>query len=182
MSRGIYQFGRFRLDPLKRLLLRDGEPVTVTPKVFDTLLYLVANPGRLIGKPELMARVWPDTFVEEVTIARAISDLRKALGEGANGEKLIETVPKHGYRFVAQVTEAAADGGTRRTAPRRWLVALALLAVGALAAAGWAIWRRSAGPSIGVKISNSSKVGRSTVFGASAFSGSFAGAPCFSRY
>jgi DNA-binding winged helix-turn-helix (wHTH) protein len=95
----------FRLDAGERQLLRDGKPVQLAPKVFDTLVALVENSGRLVDKDELMTRLWPDTFVEEATLARNISDLRKALGESPSGDKYIETVPKGGYRFVAPVTE-----------------------------------------------------------------------------
>src|SRR5213593_1156053 len=103
-AKQVYQFGPFHLDGAERLLLRDGVPVPLTSKVFDTLLALIENSGHLVGKNELMSRLWPDTFVEEATLARNISDLRKALGDGSNGEKYIETVPKSGYRFTASVT------------------------------------------------------------------------------
>src|SRR5258706_13727666 len=104
-TKQVYKFGPYRLDCGERRLLRDGASVSVTPKVFDTLLVLVENGGHLVDKDELMKRLWPDTFVEEVTLARNISDLRKALGDGANGQKYIDTVPKRGYRFVASVSE-----------------------------------------------------------------------------
>ena len=103
-TRAIYEFGYFRLDPSERLLVRDGQPVPLAPKVFDTLLALVENPGRLVDKDQLMSRLWPDTFVEEATLARNISDLRKALCESTGDQKFIETVPKRGYRFIAAVT------------------------------------------------------------------------------
>ena len=99
----IFEFDQFRLDVSERLLLREGKPVPMTPKVFDTLLLLVENAGRLVGKNDLMSQIWPDSFVEEGALTRNISDLRKALGENATGRKFIETVPKHGYRFVAEV-------------------------------------------------------------------------------
>src|SRR5262245_49891655 len=102
----IWEFGPFRLDETERLLLRAGEPVGLTPKVFDTLVALLERSGRLVEKDELMARLWPDTFVDEGALTRNISDLRKALG----GERYIETVPKRGYRFVAPVREAGDDG------------------------------------------------------------------------
>jgi DNA-binding winged helix-turn-helix (wHTH) protein len=102
-SRSVYEFGPFRFDPLERLLLRDGKPVQLAPRVFDTLLALIENSGRLVGKEELMSKLWPDTFVEEATLARNISDLRKALGESTGNHKFIETVPKRGYRFTADV-------------------------------------------------------------------------------
>src|SRR5712692_1537165 len=106
-----YEFGPFRLNASERLLLRDGQPVPLPPKVFETLLTLVENSGRLLEKDEMMTRLWPDTFIEEATLARNISDLRKALGEASGGLKYIETVPKHGYRFIAPVRELNAPNG-----------------------------------------------------------------------
>lgn len=97
----VWEFGPFRLDESERLLLRDGAPVPLTPKVFDTLVALVERSGHLIDKEELVEKLWPDTFVEVGTLTRNVSDLRKALGE----ENYVETVPKRGYRFVAPVTE-----------------------------------------------------------------------------
>jgi TolB-like protein/Flp pilus assembly protein TadD len=102
----FYQFGPFHLDAAERKLLRDGQPVPLSPKVFDTLIAFVENPGRLIQKDELMTALWPDTFVGEGTLARNISDLRKALRDASGGATYIETVPKIGYRFVARVTVA----------------------------------------------------------------------------
>lgn len=99
----IYRFGPFRLDVAERLLLKEGQAVALPPKVFDTLIALAENSGRLVTKDELMSRLWPDTFVEEATLARNISDLRKVLGEANGGERYIETVPRHGYRFTASV-------------------------------------------------------------------------------
>ncbi|HKQ99493.1 MAG TPA: alpha/beta fold hydrolase [Pyrinomonadaceae bacterium] len=101
----LYGFGPFRLDTADRTLLCGSDLVQLTPKVFDTLLVLVENTGRTLGKNELMEKVWPDSFVEENNLAQNISILRKALGEGAEGLKYIETVPKRGYRFVADVRE-----------------------------------------------------------------------------
>ena len=72
-----YEFGPFHLNASERLLLRDGQPVPLPPKVFETLLTLIENSGRLLEKDALMTRLWPDTFVEEATLARNISDLRK---------------------------------------------------------------------------------------------------------
>ena len=95
----IYEFGPFRLDRIERLLLRDGHAVPLAPKVFDTLVALVENGGHLVTKDDLMSTLWPDAFVEEGTLSRNISDLRKALGEIQGGERYIETVPRHGYRF-----------------------------------------------------------------------------------
>ncbi|HKX33307.1 MAG TPA: winged helix-turn-helix domain-containing protein, partial [Blastocatellia bacterium] len=87
------------------LLLHEGKPVSLTPKVFDLLLVLVKHQGRLLEKDELMRAVWPDTVVEEANLSANISILRKALGDGLNGQSLIETVPKRGYRFIAPVRE-----------------------------------------------------------------------------
>jgi DNA-binding winged helix-turn-helix (wHTH) protein/TolB-like protein len=105
-----YEFGPFRLDPVKRLLLRGGSVVSLTPKVFDTLLVLVRNGGRTLGKEELMRELWPDSFVEESNLAQNVFQLRKALGEGGPAQHYIETIPKKGYRFVADVKEALPRG------------------------------------------------------------------------
>jgi DNA-binding winged helix-turn-helix (wHTH) protein/TolB-like protein/Flp pilus assembly protein TadD len=101
----FYDFGPFRLDPEKRLLLKGGEPVPLTPKVFDTLLVLVEGSGRVLEKDLLMERLWPDSFVEEGSLAVNISTLRKALGENRGEHLYILTVPGKGYRFVANVRE-----------------------------------------------------------------------------
>lgn len=114
MSAGIRQkryafvFGEFRLDPAERLLLRDGMQLAVTPKVFETLLALVENSGHMLAKDDLMRRVWPDTVVEEANLAVNISTLRKVLGEN-EVQQYIETVPRHGYRFVASVRRVTND-------------------------------------------------------------------------
>ncbi len=105
-SKRLYGFGPFRIDTVERTLLCHERPVALTPKVFDTLLVLVENTGHVLGKNELMQQVWPDSFVEENNLAQNISILRKVLSEGAEeGHKYIETVPKRGYRFVADVEE-----------------------------------------------------------------------------
>src|SRR6266850_1265640 len=110
MNREAYtfEFGEFRLDPSERLLLREGVPISVTPKVFDTLLALVENSGHMLEKEELMRRVWPDVVVEEANLAVNVSVLRKILGE-SRGQQYIETVPKHGYRFAASVRRFAGE-------------------------------------------------------------------------
>ncbi|MBI1764789.1 MAG: winged helix-turn-helix domain-containing protein [Acidobacteria bacterium] len=99
----LYEFGSFRLDAAERLLLRAGEAIPLAPKTFDLLLALVAQPGHLLEKETLLKTVWPDSFVEENNLADNISRLRKTLGEGEQGQKFIETIPKRGYRFVAVV-------------------------------------------------------------------------------
>lgn len=102
-AKRLYEFGAFRLDAQERLLLRDGEIVPLTPKAFDMLLTLVENSGRLLGKQELMQRLWPDSFVEEGSLAQNVSLLRRVLGENPEGQKFIETVPRRGYRFIGSV-------------------------------------------------------------------------------
>lgn len=101
----VYEFEDLRIDGGKRLLWKCGEPLTLTPKVFDTLLYLVRNAGNTVSKDELMAAIWPDTVVEENNLNKNISALRQALGERPGEHRFIATVPGKGYRFVATVTE-----------------------------------------------------------------------------
>jgi pimeloyl-ACP methyl ester carboxylesterase/DNA-binding winged helix-turn-helix (wHTH) protein len=103
-SKRLYAFGAFRLDAGERVLFGGGGAVPLTPKAFDTLLALVESGGRVLGKEELMRRVWPDSFVEENNLAQNISVLRKTLGAEGGGRKYIETVPRRGYRFVADVS------------------------------------------------------------------------------
>lgn len=98
-----YEFNGFRLELAERRLLRNGSAIPLAPKVFDTLVVLVENSGRLMPKDDLMKRLWPDTFVEEVSLAQNISQLRKALGEPVSDVQFIQTVAKRGYRFVAPV-------------------------------------------------------------------------------
>lgn len=100
----FYEFGPFCLNPADGLLLRDGVYVPLAPKLFDTLLPLVENAGIVLGKEELIRKIWPDTFVEEVNLAKNVSCLRKVLGE-EESKQYIQTVPKRGYRFVAKVRE-----------------------------------------------------------------------------
>lgn len=99
----FFAFGPFCLDPSERVLLRGGQPLSLTPKAFETLLALVEQPGHIMEKEVLMKRVWPDAIVEEVNLAKNISTLRQVLNEGGEASEYIETVPKRGYRFVANV-------------------------------------------------------------------------------
>jgi len=100
----IYEFGPFRLDPAERLLLRDEQPVSLTPKAFDLLVYLVEHHGHLVEKQALLAALWPGTVVEEANLPYNVSALRKVLDDGVTGDSMIQTVPTRGYRFVAPVT------------------------------------------------------------------------------
>jgi DNA-binding winged helix-turn-helix (wHTH) protein len=103
-ERGAFTFGPFLLDPLRRCLTRQGEPVKLTPTRFDTLLYLVANAGRLVEKDELLAAVWPGRSVEEANLTQTISTVRRALQEVEPGaEHYIATAPGRGYRFAEAV-------------------------------------------------------------------------------
>src|SRR5262245_49059200 len=106
-TKQLYEFGPFHLDADERLLMRDGRMTPLPPKVFDTLLVLVENSGRVVTKDELMQSLWPDTFVEESNLTQNISQLRRALGDGTNGSQYIETIPKRGYRFIANVRPLA---------------------------------------------------------------------------
>jgi DNA-binding winged helix-turn-helix (wHTH) protein/TolB-like protein/Flp pilus assembly protein TadD len=106
-----YEFGRFRLNVAERLLLREGELVPLTPKVCEILLTLVENSGQVVSKDDLMKRVWPNTFVEEGNLTQNISLLRKALGETPGGVQFIETVPRRGYRFVAETSATSETNG-----------------------------------------------------------------------
>jgi DNA-binding winged helix-turn-helix (wHTH) protein/TolB-like protein/Tfp pilus assembly protein PilF len=134
-----YAFGPFLLDTGERLLLRDGEAVPLTLKAFDLLQVLVESGGHLLTKEELIGRVWPDAAVEENNLTVTMSALRKALDEGPNDRHYIETVPRRGYRFVAQLRTPAARGkagGAKQRRPRAW----ALGAIGLLALASVAVW------------------------------------------
>jgi Tol biopolymer transport system component/DNA-binding winged helix-turn-helix (wHTH) protein len=107
-TKHLYRFGPFCLDAAERLLLRDGRSVALPPKIFETLLVLVENHGRILEKEELIRILWPDSFVEESSLSQNIFQLRKALGESSSGQQYIETIPRRGYRFVADVIEARA--------------------------------------------------------------------------
>ena len=159
-----YAFGPFLLEPRERRLLRNGQPVPLTVKAFDLLEVLVRRQGRLLHKEELLQSVWPDAVVEENNLTVTMSALRKALGEGPSDREYIETVPRRGYRFVAdvrQVAKHAAPGTTDppvaarlpadetpalrgRARQRKLVMAAATLVVASVAAA--ALWLRRPPP------------------------------------
>ncbi|MFY9570392.1 MAG: winged helix-turn-helix domain-containing protein [Blastocatellia bacterium] len=112
----IIEFGKFRLDVAECALFRDQLAVPLEPQVFKTLLVLVENAGHLVDKARLLDEIWGDAQVEEGNLVRNISLLRKALGESRLGERYIETVPKRGYRFVAQVRDADAANKSHQRA------------------------------------------------------------------
>lgn len=128
-----YAFDDFRLDEATRVLSRGDEPVALTPRVFDTLLYLLERGGELVGKDELMQAVWPRRVVEENNLNQSISVLRRALGERHGEHRYILTVPGRGYRFVAQVRTSSAADPAPLPKPLRTLAVLPfkLLVVGA---------------------------------------------------
>ena len=116
--RRIYEFGVFTIDGDERLLFDGTATIPLAPKAFDTLLLLIENCGRVLSKEAIMENVWEDAFVEENNLAQNISILRKALGEGNQGAKFIETVSKRGYRFIAPVRRLEDQGGDSLTVER----------------------------------------------------------------
>jgi DNA-binding winged helix-turn-helix (wHTH) protein len=112
----LLEFGRFRLDRTERVLSQDGVPVSLSPRLFDTLSILVENSGHVVEKDHLMQKVWTDVAVEENNLAQSISALRRILGDTLRDPKFIETIPKRGYRFIAPVNEVL---GKRASDKRR---------------------------------------------------------------
>src|SRR5881227_1919753 len=105
----LYEFGDFQLDAAKRRLRRlDGTPIPLTPRVFDTLLYMVEHHDSVLDKERIMEAVWPDCIVEENNLAQAISKLRQVFGETPGSDNYIVTVSRRGYRFAAEVQERTA--------------------------------------------------------------------------
>ncbi len=125
----MYEFGRFRLDALKRILTRDDQPVQLTSKAFDTLQLLVENRDRILEKREMIKALWPNTFVEEINLTVHISSLRKALGERPSEHAYIVTVPGRGYRFVATVKEVKAEEAAARNGAGEPAIAFKSIAV-----------------------------------------------------
>jgi len=109
----LWQFDEFLVDPVRRLLIRDGEPVALTPKSLSILLVLLEKPGEVVTKQDLIQRIWPDTFVTEANLTQNISSLRKAFGERANARRYIVTVPGRGYSFTGELVpvELIPDAG-----------------------------------------------------------------------
>src|SRR5215213_1563758 len=107
----ILQFKDFTIDTVEKVLLREGMPVALAPKVFETLLVLLESHGRIVPKEELMKRLWPDTFVEEANLTFNIQQLRKSLGDNARSPIYIQTIARRGYRFIAAVEPVSSDKG-----------------------------------------------------------------------
>src|SRR3569833_1417254 len=103
LKRQCFQIGEFFLDPSNRLLKKGDAPVSLSPKAFDALVYLVRNAGRLLTREELIGSLWTDSYVEEGNLSVHIFQVRRALGAGTDGKAYIQTVPKKGYRFNAEV-------------------------------------------------------------------------------
>src|ERR1700722_9616973 len=117
----FYEFGPFRVDPDKQLLLRQNQPIAITPKAFETLLILVRHSREVVSKEELMKTLWPDSFVEEANLSQNIFVLRKTLGDTPDDRRYIVTLPGRGYRFAEQVRtvlqsseDSLAPGGSDR--------------------------------------------------------------------
>ena len=108
----LYEFGPFQLDPFERVLARHGERISLAPKAFDTLVLLVQQHGHVVTKEDLIKSLWPDTIVEENNLNQQISQLRRALGDGQDACRYIETVSKLGYRFVSGVRSSERAAGT----------------------------------------------------------------------
>ena len=149
----LYEFGPFLLDPAKRVLLRDNQPVPLQLKAFETLLVLVRNGEQVVLKEELMKAVWPDTFVEEGNLTQSIFVLRKTLGALNGDQKYIETIPGRGYRLAVKVRSASPETGPAEntvsdaqgsigTKPLRW-ARLSIAGVLAAAAIGGVFYWRS---------------------------------------
>lgn len=153
---GIYTFGAYRLDPIRRTVTRDGAQAPLTARLFDTLLYLVENRARVVARQELASAVWGSRQVDDANIAMAISSLRKSLQDNDGKQSLIATVPGKGFQFAARVAfetappEAvspdAVPGPPRRTGPGRYSVTGTRFFAGAvvllIATAGAALlWR-----------------------------------------
>jgi DNA-binding winged helix-turn-helix (wHTH) protein/TolB-like protein/Tfp pilus assembly protein PilF len=147
----VYEFGKFRLNIVERSIESAGHPLSLAPKALDVLIVLIENRGRIVDKDDLMRKVWPDTFVEDSNLAFNVSVLRKLFGESRTSPHFIETVPKRGYRFIAEVRAAASEkaeplpvaepriemvaGGSWFRPSWRW--ALAVLVVATTLIAAW---------------------------------------------
>src|ERR1700751_4589355 len=157
-SSRVYTFGDFRLDTSSGLLYRNNQPVPLPTKVFDTWLLLIENSGRLVERDEFMKRLWPGTFVGEDALAQNVSLLRKVLGESNHSLNYIATVPKRGYRFVAEVQTIGEErfstlNGSEARERQKYLFlgAFAALLIGVYAAHRY--WPPSNAPSRSVKLS-----------------------------
>lgn len=140
----LYEFGPFRLDTSIPMLSHEGEPIPLPPKAMETLIALILRGGRVVSREELIEIIWPDAVVEENNLSVNVSILRKQLGERSGGQTYIETVPRRGYRFTAEVREPLAGHAEVPVSSvtgitfRRWRALLITLAIIIAAAASWA--------------------------------------------
>jgi TolB-like protein/DNA-binding winged helix-turn-helix (wHTH) protein/Tfp pilus assembly protein PilF len=118
-TKQTYEFGVYQLDTEEKVLVREGKPVALPPKDLETLVVLVEKAGHIVGKEELLEKVWPGVFIEENNLAKRVFNLRQLLGEGPDGRKYIETIPKRGYRFVGSVRELGDSAQSTAPAPPR---------------------------------------------------------------
>jgi DNA-binding winged helix-turn-helix (wHTH) protein len=116
----VFEFEGFKLNTINRLLFRGDHPVSLPPKAFDILCFLIEHRDRVVTKAELLKAVWPDTFVEEGNLAQNVSVIRRALGEAPSEHKFIVTIPGRGYRFAAAVRDVAPGSGI--ASPESWFV------------------------------------------------------------
>src|SRR5262245_44263739 len=143
----LYEFGPFQLDPSQDLLLEGTRKIPLTPKAYQTLLVLVEHRGRTLSKDELLQKVWPDAFVEEATLTQNIFTLRKQLRDDRETAQYIETLPKRGYRFVADVRQVAAstarveDHHSLARDPRLYTSFFASVFIAALGGWYWTHWK-----------------------------------------
>ncbi len=153
-NRSFYEFGPFRIDVVKRRLLRDGEPVRLTPKAFDLLVVLVEEAGRTVEKEELFKKVWPGIVVEENNLNQNITALRKSLGDSRQESQYIATIPGVGYRFVAEVKKVAEDFTPRRevqTQRRVFRYALLVVVPLIVVALVYAFYKRDRPEQLGIR-------------------------------
>jgi DNA-binding winged helix-turn-helix (wHTH) protein len=120
-----FNFGSFRLLPAQRLLLKDDKVIRLGSRAMDILIALVERPSELVSKAELMARVWPNTFVEPANLTVHISALRRALGDGRDGNRFFINIPGRGYRFVAPVTVSDVAEPTHPHPVHKWYASVA---------------------------------------------------------
>ena len=132
-TKPIYVFGAFRYDAQQRLLFHDGKLIPLVPKAADTLQVLIENSGRIVERSELIRQIWPDTTVEEIGLARNISIVRKALGDDSESNRHIETIPRRGYRFIADIQVLHPDERDGPTKPAwrisKWAIAAGFAAL-----------------------------------------------------
>ena len=140
----VYRFGRYTVDSVRRLLLCTGDRGRLTPKAFDLLLTLVEHKVEIVTKDELLRLVWPNSVVEEISLTRNISVLRKTLGEKPDEHNYIVTVPGTGYRFVAPVERTEPPSPAPQLPVRKpWLLLTAIALLPAVAVSAWHFWPRA---------------------------------------